>query len=180
MARKKRDAAPGIFHVWTHSVWTNVLYQDDIDRMSWVTELAAMTAKYEWTCLAFCQLTNHYHVIIETFDKSLSDGMQRLNFRHAIGFNSRHKLRGHVVDGRFSSKRIATPEQLVTTYRYVARNPVEAGLCKSPEDWPWCSYRSVVRPFEPFTFIDISRVTGCFRPAESAVEQLRRFVESAW
>jgi REP element-mobilizing transposase RayT len=180
MPREERDAAPGIFHVWTHSVWTNVLYLDDIDRMSWVTELAAMTAKYEWSCIGFCQLTTHYHLIVETFDESLSNGMQRLNFRHAIGFNRRHKLRGHVVDGRFSSRRITTEEQLVTTYRYVARNPIEANLCKSPGDWPWCSYRSVIEPVEPFTFVDVSRVACCFRPAETAVEQLRRFVESAW
>jgi putative transposase len=180
MARGERDAAPGIFHVWTHSVWTNVLYGDDIDRMSWITELAATTAKYRWTCIGFCELTTHNHLIIETFDESLSDGMQRLNFRHAIGFNRRHKQRGHVVDGRFSSKRITTEEQLVTTYRYMARNPIEADICKSPGEWPWCSYRSLIDPVEPFTFVDLSRVAACFRPAETAVEQLRRFVESAW
>jgi putative transposase len=180
MPRQDRDVVPGIFHLWTHSVWTHVLFLDDIDRMSWVTELAAMTAKYKWSCIGFCQLTNHYHLIVETFDESLSDGMQRLNFRHAVGFNRRHKLRGHVVDGRFSSKRITTEEQLVTTYRYTARNPVEAGLCSSPGDWPWGSYRSLVEPVEAFTFVDISRVAACFRPAETAVEQLRRFVESAW
>jgi REP-associated tyrosine transposase len=172
--------APGLFHVWTHSVWTSVLYRDDIDRMSFVTELAATTADFQWRCIGFCVLTTHYHFIIETFDESLGVGMKRLNLRHAARFNGRHSLRGHVVGGRYKSKRITTQEQLLTTYRYVARNALDAGLCESPGDWPWGSYRSLIKPAESCTFVDISRVTDCFRPEETAVEQLRRFVESNW
>ncbi len=170
--------APGIFHVWTHSVWTSVLFRDDIDRMTLVTELAAMTAKLDWTCIGFCLLTTHYHLIVETFDESLGIGMKRLNLGHASRYNGRHKLRGHVVDGRYSSKRVTTEEQLLTTYRYVARNALEAGLCDSPGEWPWGSYRSLIHPVEPFTFVDVSRVLSCLSPEGTAIEQLRRFVEA--
>ncbi len=180
MARDHRDAAPGIFHIWSHSVWSSVLFKDDIDRMSMLTELAATTAKYQWTCIGFCLLTTHYHLLVETVDESMPDGMQRLNFRHALQFNKRHGLRGHVVDARYSSKRVTTEEQLLTTYRYVARNALEAGLGNSAADWPWGSYRGLDRPAEPFTFVDLSRVSSCFRPKETALDQLRRFVESKW
>ena len=180
MPRGKRDLAPGLFHVWSHSVWTNVLFQDDIDRMSHLTELAATTADFAWTCVSFTLLTTHYHLILETFDGSLGIGMKRLNLQLACGFNGRHRLRGHVVGGRYKSKRITTDEQLLTTYRYVARNAVDAGLCEKPGDWPWCSYRSLIEPVESCSFVDVSRVTGCFRPAETAIEQLRRYVDSPW
>ena len=79
--------------------------------------------------------------------------------------------------GRYKSKRISTEEHLLTTYRYMARNPVEAGLCQRPGDWPWGSYRALIEPAESCTFVDVSRVTGCFRPEETAIEQLRRFVD---
>ncbi len=180
MPRPKRDSEPGIFHVTTHSVWTSVLFGDDIDRMSLLIDFARFVRKYDWTCIEFCLLTNHYHLLIETRDASLSDGMQEINFRHAVRFNARHKLKGHVVDGRFSAKRIESESHLLTTYRYIARNPVDAGLCDGPADWPWCSYRNFTQPAEHFSFVDPSRVTDCWAPGDINHEQLRRFVDSPW
>jgi hypothetical protein len=106
--------------------------------------------------------------------------MQELNCRHALRFNTRHKLRGHVVDGRYWSERIESESHLLSTYRYIARNPVEAGLCASPADWPWSSYRALVEPAELFTFVDPSGVLNCWAPGDTTLEQLRQFVESPW
>ncbi len=180
MPRPKRDIAPGTFHVSSHSVWSSVLFRDDIDRMSFVTDLAATTAKLGWKCSSVCLLSNHYHALVETFDESLPIGMKRLNLGHATRFNARHKLRGHVFDGRYWSKRIRSEAQLLTAFRYIARNPVEAGLCRSSGDWPWSSYRALAEPVETFTFVDHTPVTDCWKPAETAIVQLRRYVESPW
>lgn len=169
--------APGLFHVWTHSVWTSVLFRDDIDRMSLITELAATAAKFGWTCVGFCVLTTHYHLVVETFDESLGVGMKQLNLTHASRFNGRHRLRGHVVGARYSSKRITDQNQLLTTYRYVLRNALEAGLCDALGEWPWCSYGALVDPVDAFSFVDVSRVAASFSPEATALEQLRRFVE---
>ena len=180
MPRERRDREPGILHVSAHSVWTGVLFKDDLDFMSFLIDLARVVAKYEWTCIAFCLMTTHYHLLLETFDASLPDGMQELNFQHAIRFNSRHKLRGHVFDGRYWSRRIESESHLLSSYRYICRNPVDAGICGSPADWPWCSYRNLVEPSEQFSFVDPSRVTSCWGPGDTTNEQLRRFVDSPW
>ncbi|HVA31061.1 MAG TPA: transposase [Gaiellaceae bacterium] len=180
MARPERDDAAGIHHVGAHSVWTSVLFRDDLDRVGFVVDLARVCAKYEWTCIAFCLMTTHYHLLVETRDESLPLGMQELNFRHAIRFNKRHTLRGHVVDGRYWNERVESESHLLAAYRYIARNPVEAGLCTAAIDWPWCSYRALFDPRDIFTFVDPSAVLACWAPAETALEQLQRFVESVW
>jgi REP element-mobilizing transposase RayT len=180
MPRARRDVEPGIYHVSTHSVWTSVLFRDDLDRMNFLIDLARIAAKYGWTIISFCLMTTHYHVLAETHDTSLAIGMQELNARLAIRFNTRHKLRGHVVDGRYWSERIESESHLLSTYRYIARNPVEAGLCASPADWPWSSYRALVEPAELFTFVDPSSVISCWAPGDTTLEQLRQFVESPW
>jgi len=179
MPRTKRDSDPGIFHVSTHSVWTSVLFRDDIDRMHFVTELAKTVSRLGWSCMSVTLMTTHYHLLIETFDKSLSRGMKHLNLSHATRFNARHKLRGHVVDGRFWSERVETEAHLLAAFRYITRNATEAGICASPADWPWCSYRALDEPSETFTFVDISRVLGCWGPGGTTAE-LRRFVENPW
>jgi REP-associated tyrosine transposase len=178
--RKKRDDDPGIFHVSTHSVWTGVLFRDDIDRMHFLTELAKTASKLGWSCMCVSALDTHYHLLIETFDKSLPKGMKHLNLSHATRFNARHKLRGHVVDGRYWSERIETEAHLLAVFRYIALNACQAGICPSPAEWPWCSYRALIEPTETFTFVDVSRVLACWGPAAASLDDLRLFVEAPW
>jgi putative transposase len=37
---------------------------------------------------------------------------------------------------------VRNEEGFVTQLRYLHRNPVKRGLCASPEDWPWSSFRA--------------------------------------
>jgi REP element-mobilizing transposase RayT len=180
MPRPPRDNAPGIFHISAHSVRSTDLFVDDLDRLVFLDEVVRTVDVLDWTCIGFCLMNTHYHLLVETRDASLSYGMQQINFRHACRLNARHLMRGHAFDRRFWSKRIRDEAHCQTTYRYVMRNPVIAGLCADPRDWPWSSYRAVFDD-RIFTFVDASAVLACFGPSrERAIEQLRAFVEAEW
>ena len=69
-------------------------------------ELARVTRTFEWTCIGFCLMGTHYHLILEVADKALPVGMQSLNFRYAVDFNQRHGMRGHVQFARYGAVRI--------------------------------------------------------------------------
>jgi REP element-mobilizing transposase RayT len=175
-----RDAAAGLFHITAHSVRSTELFRDDLDRILFLTELAATASKFGWKCVCVCLMTTHYHLIVETPDASLPAGMFRINFRHARRFNARHGLRGHAFDRRYFSKRITDEAHLLATYAYVVRNPIEAGLCGACDDWPWCSYGSLFKPSKPMSFVDPSCVLGCFgEDRDFALEQLRACVEGS-
>jgi len=179
MARSPRDFSAGMFHVTAHAVWGNELFRDTVDYLVLSTGLAATIARSRWRCIAFCSLETHYHVLLEVEDDTLPTGMQQLNNGYARNFNRRYGLRGHVFAERYYARRIETEEHLLTAFRYVARNPVEAHLCASPADWGWSSYAGTVGLAEPFGFIDASPVTDCFgRPAAAALQRLRDFVEA--
>jgi REP element-mobilizing transposase RayT len=180
VARKHRDLAAGLFHVYTHCVWAApALYRDDADRLTCVRELARATAKVEWTCVAYCVMTTHYHLILDVDDDVLARGMHALNFRYACYFNQRHASLGHVQAARYASRRIRDDADLATTFRYVARNPVEAGICAAPADWPWSSYAGTVGLSAPQPFVDASAVIRCFGDdREEAIGALRAFVEA--
>ena len=66
--------------------------------------------------------------------------MHWLNHVYAKGFNLRHDRRDHVFGQRYGSKIQTSDEQLVATVAYIARNPVEAGLCDHPAEWPWSNF----------------------------------------
>jgi REP element-mobilizing transposase RayT len=84
-------------------------------------------------------MPNHIHLLIETTEPNLGEGMQRLQSLYAQVFNATYGRSGHLFQGRFGAVRIRTQAQLDAVLDYIALNPVEAGLCGTPEDWPWSS-----------------------------------------
>jgi REP element-mobilizing transposase RayT len=120
------------------------IFVDDTDRVRYLRLLGRVVEVTGWRCLAYCLMGNHVHLLIETPRPNLGAGMQRLHGRYAQGFNRRHETVGHTFQGRYGSTRVRTDEQLLQTARYVALNPVEAGLCATAQEWPWSSYRLTV------------------------------------
>ena len=51
--------------------------------------------------------------------------------------------------------------QLWITARYIAHNPVEAGLVTTADDWPWGSHAAIVRGDGPL-WLDVERLLGYF------------------
>ena len=179
MPRLPRDAVAGIYHVTAHSVWTAPLFRDDVDRATFLRELVVVAQRPRWSCISFCLMTTHVHLLVDFEDESLPLVMHQLNGRYAQKTNARHRLRGHVFADRYGSRRIGSDGDLMTTFRYVARNPVQAGLCDVPGDWPWSSYRTLIDGGDGVAYIDASRVLGCFgTPPAAALERLRAFVEA--
>jgi putative transposase len=179
VARRPRDVEQGIFHVFAHSVWAaDALYRDDADRLRFIRELARSTNKFGWTCIAFCLMGTHYHLILEVERGVLPAGMHALNFRYAAGFNARHKMKGHVLGTRYNSFRLRSEASLLHRFKYVARNPVEAGLCASAEEWSWSSYPGTIGVSAPHSFVDASAVLACIEgPHDLALGWLRRYVK---
>jgi putative transposase len=177
MARQRRDKSAGLFHVYTHSVWAAELFRDDRDCVVFLRELARAVDKAQWTCVIFCLMRTHYHLLLDVDDDALPLGMHALNFRYAVEFNRRHRMKGHVLGARYDSVRIEDEPHLLDAYRYVARNPVEAGSCQAAEDWRWSSFAAAVGAAEPIEFVDPGIVVGCFDgPREIAAARLRAFV----
>jgi REP element-mobilizing transposase RayT len=179
MPRRLRDKTAGTFHVYTHAVWAAAdLFRDDVDRTVFLRELARATAKVEWRCVAFCLMSTHYHLLLDVDAGAMPEGMHALNFRFAIHFNMRHRMKGHVFGARYDSRRIRDENDLLEAYKYVVSNPVEARICPTASAWPWSSYAGTVGLREPDSFVDASAVLECFGSGNGrAVDELQRFIE---
>lgn len=89
---------------------------------------------------AYTLMTNHYHLLIETQELTLSRGMQKLDGDYARGFNRRYRRVGHLFQDRFRSHAVEQETYLLELARYIVLNPVRAGMVKQPGEWPWSSY----------------------------------------
>jgi putative transposase len=161
MARKPRQDSPGIHHVYARGNDGQRIFRNHRDRTDYLAILGRVIERMHWHCLAYCLMDNHVHLLVETEAANLGRGIQRLHGLYAQTFNDRHQRTGHVFQGRFGSNPVASDAQLWATIAYLARNPVEAGLCESPDGWPWSSHGSVLRGTQPDWFEE-TRLLRCF------------------
>ena len=98
---------------------------------------AAGVAIWSWVLMP-----NHVHLILVPQD---ADGLRRalapVHRRYAGAIHARERRTGHFWQGRFGC--VAMDDaHCAQAFRYVALNPVRAGLARHAADWPWSSARA--------------------------------------
>jgi len=179
MARAPRIEVPGgIYHVGAEGNRKCRIFADDYERRIFLMLLAKQTKRQEWVLLTYVLMTNHYHLLLRLRGRGLSDGMCGLNGEFARFTNRRHGLEGHLFRNRFWSDFVEDDSHLLQAARYIVLNPIRAGICKRPEDWPWSSYRSCAGFEFPPEFLAADELLKLFgsRPAEGR-RAYRAFVQ---
>ncbi len=142
MTRPLRLEFPGaLYHVTSRGNRRGEIFRDDTDRHTWLSILATVCVRFNFVVHAYCQMTNHYHFVVETIDGDLARGVRQLNGVYSQSFNRRHGLVGHVFQGRYKAILVQKESYLLELARYVVLNPVRAGIVSAPLDWPWSSHR---------------------------------------
>lgn len=143
MPRKPRNTlpSPSAYQVTVRGVDRAPIVFDDVDRNALRDLVLRTERRFSWEYDVFCLMTNHFHLVLTTTSDALSSGMHWLNGVWAQRFNRRHGRTGHLFENRFRVWLIHDEEHWEATCRYVLENPVRAGLCESPADWPWSGGR---------------------------------------
>lgn len=166
-----------LYHVTSRGDRGEAIYEDDADRERFLEVFGQVVADSNWICHAYCLMTNHYHLLIETPDGNLSKGMRQLNGVFTQYSNRRHGRTGHLFQGRFKAILVDGDSYLLELARYVVLNPVRAGMVREAGDWAWSSYRAMIGAVEPPPWLATDGLLAVFskqRPA--AVRRYRRFV----
>lgn len=162
MGLQRIEVPGGLFHVMARGNDRAEIFRDEIDYVTFLQRLAAVVAVCGWNVHGYCLLPNHYHLLIETPQPNLGQGMLKLNGAYARRFNGRHRRVGHVFQGPYRSLPLLRDSHLLELCRYIALNPVRAGLCKEPDQWPWCSYAALVGRAEASTFLRLDLIHELF------------------
>jgi REP-associated tyrosine transposase len=159
-----------VHHVFARGNGKRDIFLVERDRVLYLRLMGQVVVRQRWHCLAYCLMDNHMHMLVETPQANLGAGMGRLQGLYAQTFNKRHGRCGHVFGGRFGSVLVRTDEQLLTVARYIALNPVEAGLCEEAAAWPWGSHAALVTGAAP-AWLDAARLLAYFGAAGGDPEQ---------
>ncbi len=143
MARQARIVIPGLpHHVTQRGNRRQKVFFDAEDYAAYLALLAAHCRAAGVAIWSYCLMPNHIHLIaVPSGRESLRAGIAEAHRRYTRRVNFHEGWRGHLWQERFHS--FAMDEDwLLACARYVALNPVRAGLVTRPEDWPWSSARA--------------------------------------
>src|ERR1700748_492665 len=101
MARPLRIQYPGaVYHVTARGNGRQRIYADSQDFSTFLELMGKLAERYNWLCHAYCLMSNHYHLLLETPDANLAQGMRQLNGIYTQAFNRRYHKVGHLFQGR--------------------------------------------------------------------------------
>jgi REP-associated tyrosine transposase len=147
------------------------VFAGEDDYRYYLDNLAEWKERLECKVYAFCLMTNHVHLVVEPGEDSESLGrlMKRVAGRQTRFVNRLEGRSGTLWEGRFKSSPVDTNNYLLACCRYVELNPVFAGMCTDPAEYPWssCSSKTV---FKKYAWLDEDPLYGDL----GATEQERR------
>ena len=178
--RKLRPPVPGIYHVATRTVdKRDFSFADEYGCVFWLDVVSRVIDRLEWICWGYVVMSTHYHLLVDTPKGNLSLGMQFLNGVYAQRYNKVLRRDGHLFGARFWSREIKGERDLTAAVRYVARNPVEAGLVRDAGEWKWSSYSAAIGTTRAPTFFDVRRPLALFGDDEARARgAFRRYVSA--
>ena len=144
--RKERIWYPGAtYHAMARGIRRMEIFQDDTDYQVFLILLKKMMEKHACYVHAYCLMTNHFHLLIETGEEEIGKTVKGITSCYAAYYNQKYGYHGHVFEGRFKSCLVKDDSYFLQTSRYIHMNPVKARITEHPEDYPWSSYRTMLR-----------------------------------
>jgi REP element-mobilizing transposase RayT len=176
MSRPLRiEFAGALYHVTSRGDRREDIYADDADRVAWIGVLEQVSARFNWVVHAYCLMSNHYHVLVQTPDANLSAGMRQLNGVYTQRANVRHGRVGHMFQGRYKAVLVDREAHLLELARYVVLNPVRAGMVADASEWCWSSYAAMVGREPAPAWLDVDGLLRQFGERRSTA--VRRYVD---
>jgi putative transposase len=169
-----------IWHVTSRGNERRDIFRDRNDRSTFIEILGNTVVNARWRLYAYVLMSNHYHLLIETPERTLSRGVKQLNETWAQHFNWRHARVGHLFQGRFKGILVEREAHLLELVRYIVLNPVRCGAVSSAADYEWSNYRATASLEPAPEWLDVDWTLAQFdADRDIALEKYRAFVDDA-
>ena len=117
------------------------IFETKQDYLGFIDLLEELTAVFNANVAAYCLMSNHYHLLVQTPDANLSRSMRHLNGVYTQRFNRRHSCDGQLFRGRYKSILLESDSYALELVRYIHRNPLDAGVVDNLQKYQWCTHK---------------------------------------
>ena len=172
MSRTARKASlSNIYHVMMRGVNRQAIFENDGDRLHFMSVLKECKEISGFRLHAFCLMPNHLHFLIEPAGEPLDLVFRRSGIRYAVWYNRKHQRAGHLFQDRFRSENVENDLYYMTVLRYILQNPMKAGLEPHLGTYRWSSYPAYAKGTGSIT--DTQYATELFGTRESLIDFVR-------
>ena len=178
MGRSLRITFTGAYyHVTSRGNERKDVFKSQIDREKFLSYLESAVLRYGAVIHAYCLMSNHYHLLLETPSGNLPRIMQHINGAYTNYFITKRARSGHLFQGRYKAILIDADAYAIELSRYLHLNPVRAGMVSVPEAYPWSSYLDYIGERKCPEWLKTSFILGFFNNDHGADTNYQRFVE---
>ena len=179
MSRPLRIEYPGAwYHVMNRGRRGEDIFSGREDYHLFIALLQETSAMFDIKISAYCLMSNHYHLLVQTPAANLSRSMRHINGVYTQRYNRRKNIDGQLFRGRYKCVLVEEDSHLLEILRYIHRNPVRANLCTSVGDYPWSSHHGYLSGAKKWQWLHKEFLLGMFSKKQSqAIRQYREFVQ---
>jgi putative transposase len=141
MSRPLRIQYPNAwYHVMNRGRRGEAVFQSKDDHQRFIDILHEAVELFSLRISAYCLMTNHYHLLVQTPDANLSRCMRHINGIYTQRFNAQYRYDGQLFRGRYKAILVGEDSYLLQLVRYIHNNPLRAGIVQSAEQYEWSSH----------------------------------------
>jgi len=141
MARPYRLQSEDCFyHITSRGDDRKKIFISEYDFVKFIEYIALAKVRYKFYVYAYCLMTNHYHLLIETTQANISKIMHYINGSYTTYYNIKRRRSGHLFGGRFKSTVVDKDSYFLELSRYIHLNPIRAKITDDPAKYRWSSY----------------------------------------
>ena len=130
-------------HIVKRGINHQDIFIDKSDYEFFLKLLSELKGEMGFDIIAYCLMSNHFHLLVHDGNAQFSKIVQRLMTRYVMHFNWKYNRTGSLCEGRYTGRVIENEAYLLTAVRYIHNNPVSAGLSLA-EDYQWSSYSEYI------------------------------------
>ena len=146
MGRPRRMLVEGgVYHVYNRVARGAMALAEEGEAGRFVGLIRKLKQQDGLGVLAWCVMSNHYHLAVRMGSVPLSRTMQALHQGFTRSYNGRHKVYGPFWQGRYKAKAVRDPRYLMQLVLYIHSNPRAAGVAEDLASYPWSGHREVLK-----------------------------------
>ena len=177
MARPLRAWQPGIYHLGSHGSDDRMLFLSDRERELFLDGLGAALERFELGLVSYTLLGNHYHLLLRLQDARVSKALQQLHTWYSRLHNKLHQRSAHLFRAHPFARELEGEDDLLWTARYLAWNPVAAGVARHPFAWRWSSAAATAGLTRPRLRLELGALEAALGGAPTWRDRYRELIE---